>query len=130
MYKMIFIVFAALLSFTSCEKSITAQNETLADSSVSAMATTSAAIRVTVGNGSGYLNINQDNVKNGELVLIKAGKCQGIYISNLSAPDGKQIVIRNEGGAVEVVGGGIGMSNLKNVMLSGSGTTGITNGLP
>lgn len=129
MRRMFTFLLAAFTCLSSCKKTDTETNTTVADTAVLADAEVSYTKTITLGSGSGYLNITPDNVKDADHVLIKPGKYQGIGIYDLSVQDGKQIVIHNGSGTVEVVGGGIGMSNLRNVMLSGSGKEGLTNGI-
>lgn len=86
---------------------------------------------VNVGTGSGNLVIDGTTLitQCNDLIKIKGGSYSSITIKDIISADGCPITIKNDG-LVEVKGNfnSMGLTNLKNVTISGDGTSGITNG--
>lgn len=82
-----------------------------------------------VGTGSGNLVIDGATltVTGTTLIKVKAGNYQTISVRNFNQDASKLVTIKNNG-LVEITSGQSIFSNLNNVVFSGDGTAGITNG--
>lgn len=91
-----------------------------------------------VGYGFGELTIDGNNFvsngnkiifQNGDVIKIKGGSYNGITVKNISVPDGKRVLVINDG-LVTLNGDfkALGVSDLNNVTISGNGTSGIDRG--
>jgi hypothetical protein len=133
------ITACTLLFFTACKKDLVEELASKPSVPVEAADTAKAVVptptlfkrTVDVGTGSGNLVIDGSTFgfQCNDLVKIKAGSYKGIDIKNIISADGCPITIKNDG-LVEIVGNGsqLNLSNLKNVTISGDGTTGLDKG--
>src|SRR5690606_5445386 len=80
----------------------------------------------TVGSGSGRISIDQSSVKDGEVICIKKGKYSIVSVKDISS-SGKPVIIQNDG-KVEIIERMV-LSNLSNVVISGSGRNHTGNGI-
>lgn len=132
------VTLCTLLMFSACKKDvlqdIVSSKPTVpvvvADT-VAAVTPTTYKRTVNVGTGSGSLTIDGKtlSVQCNDLIKIKGGTYTGINIQNIISADGCPITIKNDG-LVEIVGNfnQMNLSNLKNVIVSGDGTSGIAKG--
>lgn len=86
---------------------------------------------VMVGTGSGTVSIDGStmDLKCDDLIKIKGGTYTNINIKNILSADGCPITIKNDG-LVDITGdfSEMSLTNLKNVIISGDGTAGISKG--
>lgn len=136
---LIAITASTLLLFSSCKKDLIGDLASKPTVPVSVADTVKAVVpipnlykrTVNVGTGSGKLTIDGSTFafQCNDLVKIKGGSYTGIAINNILSPDGCPITVKNDG-LVEIVGdyNQMYLSNLKNVTISGDGTSGIAKG--
>lgn len=133
-----FAIAGTLLLFSSCKKDILSQlpdaKPTVPVVVPDTTVTTKPTIykrTINVGTGSGNLTIDGKtmSLQCNDLIKIKGGTYGGINIKNILSADGCPITIKNEG-LVEIAGNfnQLNLSDLKNVIVSGDGTSGIAKG--
>jgi len=132
------LTLSTVLMFSACKKDVL-QDAVTAKPTVPVVATdTVAAVTpsvykrtINVGTGSGNLTIDGKamSLQCNDLIKIKGGTYGGINIQNILSADGCPITVKNDG-LVEIVGNfnQLNLSNLKNVTISGDGTSGIAKG--
>lgn len=133
----LFALISMLIFFVACKKvdntppTDPAKSPSGSDTTVTVPPVTPIGRTLALGTGSGALIIDGTTIslKCNDLIKIKGGTYTGITIKNILSADGCPITIKNDG-LVQVSGdfNQMSLQNIKNVTISGDGTSGIAKG--